>query len=95
MKHLQRGTIVGEATGGGANPVTYFNLGNGFRASIPVSKAINPVTKTNWEGIGVQPDVVVDAEHAFDAAYKLALTDVKNGVHNSHQLKEINERLSQ
>jgi hypothetical protein len=95
LKHLQRGTIVGEATGGGANPVTYFNLGDGFRASIPISKAINPVTKTNWEGIGVQPDVKVDAEHAFDAAYKLALTDVKNGVHNPHQLKEINDRLGQ
>jgi C-terminal processing protease CtpA/Prc len=94
LKHLQRGTIIGEATGGGANPVTYFNFGDGFRASIPISKAINPVTKTNWEGIGVQPDVKVDAERAFDAAYKLALADVKNGVSNPHQLKEINDKLT-
>ena len=95
LKHLRRGTIIGEATGGGANPVTYFNLGDGFRASIPISKAINPITKTNWEGIGVQPDVKVDAEHAFDTAYQLALTDVKNGASNPHQLKEINDRLAQ
>ena len=94
LKHLQRGTIIGEATGGGANPVTYFNLGDGFRASIPISKAVNPVTKSNWEGIGVQPDVKVDAEHAFDADYKLALTDVKNGASNPHQLKEINDKLA-
>ncbi len=94
LKHLQRGTIIGEATGGGANPVTYFNLGDGFKASIPIAKAVNPVTNSNWEGIGVQPDVKVDAEHAFDAAYKLALTDVKNGASNPHQLKEINDKLT-
>jgi hypothetical protein len=94
LKHLQRGEIIGEATGGGANPVTYFNLGNGFRASIPISKAVNPITKTNWEGIGVQPDVKVDAEQAFDTAYKLALKEVKNRVSNPHQLKEIDDKLS-
>jgi hypothetical protein len=94
LKHLKRGTIVGEATGGGANPVTYFNLGNGFRSSIPISKAVNPITKTNWEGIGVQPDVKVDAEHAFDRAYKLALIEIKDNVSNPHQVKEINEKLT-
>jgi len=93
LKHLKRGIIVGEATGGGANPVTYFNLGHGFRASIPISKAVNPVTKTNWEGIGVQPDVKIDAEQAFDTTYKLALINVKERTTNSHQLKEINEKL--
>ena len=94
LKHLKRGTIVGEATGGGANPVTYFNLEHGFRASIPISKAVNPITKTNWEGIGVQPDIKVDAEKALDMAYQLALTKVKSDVDNLHQLKEINEKLT-
>jgi len=93
LKHLQRGIIVGEATGGGANPVTYFNLGNGFRASIPISKAVNPITKTNWEGVGVQPDIKAEAKQAFNVAYKLALTEVKKQTNNTFQLKEIDEKL--
>jgi hypothetical protein len=39
-------------------------------ASIPFGRAENPVTKTNWEGKGVKPDVAVAAPEAF----KVALT---------------------
>jgi C-terminal processing protease CtpA/Prc len=42
LKHLNRATLVGEITKGGANPWQFFGLGNGFRASIPIAKAINP-----------------------------------------------------
>ena len=64
------GKIVGEVTGGGANPTGPVELGHGFVASIPWGRAANPITKTNWEGRGVQPDIMVPASDAL----KVALT---------------------
>jgi hypothetical protein len=93
FKSLQRATIIGESTGGGANPVYLVNLGNGFRASIPISKAVNPITKTNWEGVGVKPDIAIDAEEAFDVAYIMALETIKPNIKNQYQLEEVNEQL--
>ncbi len=73
LKTLKRGTIVGETTGGGANPGGMFRLTENFGIFIPTGRAINPITKTNWEGVGVEPDVKVPQEQAMKAAYLLAL----------------------
>jgi hypothetical protein len=35
---------------------------------------IIPVTKTNWENVGVQPDVSVPADEALEKAKFLALS---------------------
>jgi hypothetical protein len=43
---------------------------------IPVGRAINPVTGTNWEGCGVTPDISVAQEQAFKVAYTLALKSI-------------------
>lgn len=72
VQALKRGTIVGEITGGGANPTRPANLGHGIIASIPFGRAENPVTKTNWEGRGVQPDVSVAASEALKVALQRA-----------------------
>jgi len=93
FQNLNRATVIGESTGGGANPVYFFDLGSGFRASIPISKAVNPISKTNWEGVGVQPDIVIDAEKSFDLAYKMALEAIKPKVESQYQLKELNEQI--
>jgi hypothetical protein len=62
------GKIVGEVTGGGAHPTGPADLGHGFVASIPFGRTENPITKTNWEGRGVQPDISVPAKDAFKTA---------------------------
>jgi hypothetical protein len=72
LKTQKRATIVGEPTGGGAHPVRSFPVANGFVANIPFARAVNPITKTDWEGIGVQPDVATPADQALDVALKLA-----------------------
>lgn len=68
VKSLKRGVLIGEQTGGGANPTGPVPLGNGFMASIPFGRAENPVTKTNWEGRGVEPDMNVPAADALKVA---------------------------
>ena len=78
LKNLKRATIVGETTGGGAHPVRFERLAENFEMSVPYAKSINPVSKTNWEGTGVAPDVAVGADDALKTAHKLALEHLKS-----------------
>lgn len=77
LKNLKRAVIVGTITGGGANPGQTFNLVENFSMFIPTGRAINPITNTNWEGVGVKPDVEVSANEALAVAQKLALEKLK------------------
>ena len=71
LKQLKRATLIGEVTGGGAHPVDRFNLPGGIVAIIPVGMAINPISGTNWEGVGVIPDILIDESEALDKALEL------------------------
>lgn len=77
LQNLKRATIVGEVTKGGAHPGEVRQLTKHFEVFIPTGRAINPITNTNWEGSGVEPDIKLSKEEAFDYAYKHALTYVK------------------
>jgi hypothetical protein len=72
LKNLKRATIVGETTGGGAHPVSGHTVADYFMVGVPFAKSLDPVTKTNWEGTGVEPDVKVPAADALTTAEKLA-----------------------
>jgi hypothetical protein len=72
LKNLKRATIVGETTGCGAHPVAGHRIDEHFSIGVPYARAINPISKTNWEGTGVEPDVKVAAADALDTAKKLA-----------------------
>lgn len=65
----KRATLVGQTTGGGANAGDRFSLGHGLVVNIPTARAINPITKANWEGVGVKPDIEVPAAQAQQTAY--------------------------
>src|SRR6266436_3804453 len=72
LKNLKRATIIGETTGGGAHPVSGHRIDDHFMIGVPFARAINPISKTNWEGTGVEPDVKVAAAEALATAQKLA-----------------------
>lgn len=78
LKSLGRATIVGETTGGGAHPVRGEWINEQFTIGVPFARAINPVTKTNWEGTGVEPDVPVPAAEALDKARELAAAEARS-----------------
>lgn len=94
LKHLGRAKVVGEATKGGANPWQFFELGDGFRAAIPIAKAINPATLSNWEHVGVQPDQPIVAERALELAYRSALIELKQKTADPSRLLELDRALS-
>ena len=72
LKTQKRATIVGETTGGGAHPVDVMTIDDHFMIGVPVARPINPVTKKDWEGVGVEPDVTVKAADALAKAQDLA-----------------------
>jgi hypothetical protein len=72
LKNLKRATIIGETTGGGAHPVSGHRIDDHFMIGVPFARAISPISKTNWEGTGVEPDVKVPAAEALATAQKLA-----------------------
>jgi len=73
LQALKRATVVGERTAGAANAGGATAVGGGFAAFIPTGRAVNPITKTNWEGVGVKPDLAAPAEKALEVAHAQAL----------------------
>ncbi|CAN5827851.1 S41 family peptidase [soil metagenome] len=76
LRHLKRATVVGETTGGGAHPCVLRRLTDHFGIWLPTGRAINPVTKTNWEGTGIEPDIRTPALDALGAAHREALQKI-------------------
>jgi peptidase S41-like protein len=68
MQVMKLAELIGETTGGGANPGGTAPLAAGLGMFIPGGRAMNPITKTNWEGVGVIPDVPVSPENALKVA---------------------------
>lgn len=68
LQALGRATVVGERTGGGAHPVEVFPLTDVLELSVPVARSVNAVTATNWEQVGVGPDVECAADVALECA---------------------------
>jgi hypothetical protein len=76
LQQAGRATIVGEASGGAANPGGMVPAGNGFAVFVSHGAPINPISKKNWEGTGVQPDLASPSPQALIAARRAALTAV-------------------
>jgi hypothetical protein len=91
LKNLKRATIVGETTGGGANPGGPVRAGDHFTVFVPVGRAINPITKTNWEGTGVEPDVRTSQEQALKTAQIMALKKLRDQTKDASRKDEITE----
>jgi hypothetical protein len=95
LKNLKRATLVGAATGGGAHPGTARRLGDHFAAMVPTGRSISPVTHTDWEGVGVQPDVTIDPEHALEKAQALYLTELLTTEKDAGRRERIAQRLAE
>lgn len=70
LQAQKRARLVGEVTRGGANGTDGHPLPAHFLIAIPDNRTVNPITKTNWEGVGVAPDLAVDETLAFQAAMR-------------------------
>jgi hypothetical protein len=88
LQTQKRATIVGETTGGGAHPGGPRPINDHFVVWVPSGRAINPVTKSNWEGTGVRPDVEVPADQALKTAHLAALKKQLESKDTEQRLKD-------
>jgi len=93
LKNLKRATIVGETTGGGAHPGGVRRITDHFGIWLPTGRAINPITKTNWEGAGIAPDIAVDSAGALRAAHLAALERVRASATDARHRAQIEEAI--
>jgi hypothetical protein len=73
LKNLKRATIIGQRTGGGANPGGFIKMTDHFLLFVPFGRAVNPITKTNWEEVGVEPDTIINTRLALYKARKIVM----------------------
>lgn len=90
----KRGTLVGETTGGGSNPVSWFNVGQDIIVAIPTARATNFVTKTNWEHVGVKPDIAVPAAQALQTAHVAILRNLVSSAKDGNERTELQRLLA-
>jgi C-terminal processing protease CtpA/Prc len=76
LKMLKRATLVGETTSGRGHMGALHRIDDQFAIRIPGIRVTNPISKTNWEGMGVEPDVKVKAADALHTAEELALAEL-------------------
>lgn len=79
VKQFKLGTLVGMSTAGAANNNEFFPLAPGFMLSVSTGRPEHPVSKSNWEGVGVPPDVAITPAKALDMAHSLALKALSAG----------------
>ena len=79
LQSLKRATVVGETTGGGAHAMAPHKIDDHFYIRVPFARFVNPITKTDWEGVGVKPDVKVSAADALAVAERLAAGEIRKG----------------
>lgn len=94
LQAQKRGTLVGETTGGGSNPVGWFSLGRGIVVAIPSSRTINFVTRTNWEHVGVKPDIAVPAAQALQTAHAAILRKLVSSAKDDNERTNLQRLLA-
>jgi hypothetical protein len=94
MKNVKRATLIGETTGGGAHPGDMARLTEHFAMFLPKGRVISPVTKTDWEGVGVVPHVSTTAADALKTAQVTILKQLAATEKNPAKLGRINDRIA-
>jgi hypothetical protein len=72
LQVLNRVTVVGTTTRGGANPGGLNDLGSDLFVVVPTGRAENPITRSNWGGVGVRPDIQAAPEATQETAVAMA-----------------------
>lgn len=92
LRNRGRVTIVGETTRGGAHPSRIAPVSAHLALMVPTSTARDPVTRQDWEGVGVAPDVATAAADALTRAQILILDELQANKQDAALQAEIRAR---
>lgn len=99
LQQYKLAEVIGEITGGAANPVDHFVIQNQYLLFVPAGKITSALTQSNWDHKGVIPDEQTKAENALKIAHIKALknilkTNAKTEL-NIPQIKDLIGKLEQ
>uniref|UniRef100_A0A2K6U3Y4 Retinol-binding protein 3 n=1 Tax=Saimiri boliviensis boliviensis TaxID=39432 RepID=A0A2K6U3Y4_SAIBB len=78
MQDLQRATVIGEPTAGGALSVGIYQVGSSpLYASMPTQMALSSTTGKAWDLAGVEPDITVPMSEALSTAQDIVALRAK------------------
>jgi hypothetical protein len=83
----------GETTAGVANPRGGHRLSDHFGVFIPAGRAINPLTRTNWEGTGIKPDKEIKANEALKEGCIQLLNKLLKSTKDKEKAEHVREAL--
>lgn len=92
MKHFDKAKIVGQTSSGAAHGIAFPEVNENFSIQLPSSRSIHPVTKEDWEGTGVIPDVVTSQSEALATAHLIAIDIIIQGLKKQKLVGPILER---
>ena len=72
LQQLGRAVVIGETSAGLAHYTGAAQVNHWLFVRIPLLRPVNPVTGTNFEGVGVEPNIRVSAEMALYTALRVA-----------------------
>ena len=73
LKHFGKAKTVGETSARAAHLVSAVKINQYFVGRFSVARPVNPITKENWEGVGVRPDVASALDKSLEVAHAEAL----------------------
>lgn len=73
VQQFHLGTLVGSKTAGAANNNDFEPVAPVFMLSVSFGRPVHPVSGTNWEAVGISPDVAAPGGQELEAAQALAL----------------------
>ncbi|HEX8171612.1 MAG TPA: S41 family peptidase [Thermoanaerobaculia bacterium] len=94
LQALRRATLIGERTGGGANPGTLTTFFKDWQVFVPQAHAVSAITKGTWDQVGVTPDVSAPADRALTLAHLDALRKTLPRLTDAWQREEVQEAIA-
>jgi C-terminal processing protease CtpA/Prc len=94
LQTRKRAVIVGDTTGGGAHPGGMQRVTEHFGVFVPTGRAINPITKTDWERVGVRPDIAVASDQALRTAHLTALRGLRSKATDPERQRALDQAIA-
>ena len=94
LQTQKRAIIVGDTTGGGAHPGRMQRATEHFAVFVPTGRAINPITKTDWERVGIRPDMPVASDQALRTAHLAALRGLRSKTTDTDRQRVLDQAIA-
>ncbi len=94
LQQFKKAVVIGDTTRGGAHPTEFVRLNQSFACGIPYARPVNTVSKTNWEHVGVKPDINIHPDRALTEAHLTAVRSLMANVKENGDRMKLEQLLT-